>query len=250
LETEIQGVRLISIPGGTFQMGSNFEDDAQNPDIGKGYFIDEKPVHNVTLNGFDMSIYEVTQGQYQSLMGSNPSSSYGVGGNYPVYNVSWYDAVKFCNKLSVAAGFDKCYDERVWACDFSKNGFRLPTEAEWEYAYRAGTTTNLCPGDDAGETKDLRPGLDTHPVGRKIPNTWGLYDMYGNVFEWCNDWYKDSYTSDSVTDPKGVQTGSSRVLRGSSVRYDDYSCRSSNRNSSTPGYLNYHIGFRIVRRAR
>lgn len=250
METEIQGIRLISIQGGTFQMGSNFEDDTQNPDKGEKYFIDEQPVHSVTLNGFEMSVYEVTQGQYLSVIGINPSRSYGVGNNYPVYNVCWYDAVKFCNKLSDKAGLDRCYNEINWECNFSKSGFRLPTEAEWEYSCRAGTTTNFYSGDVAGETMDSNKSSATHPVGEKTPNIWGLYDMQGNVFEWCNDWYNNSYMSGSVTDPKGVQKGSSRVLRGSSWTYDAYSSRSANRIFNSPGYLNHYIGFRVVRCVR
>lgn len=235
------GITLASIPGGTFQMGSD-----------SGYS-DEKPVHTVTVSGFDMSIYEITQEQYQSVMGTNPSSSYGVGDTYPVYYVSWWDAIKFCNALSANKGLDKCYNESTGACDFTKNGYRLPTEAEWEYACRAGTTTAYYTGDS--EIDLARAGWywanwgqannKAHVVGEKEPNSFGLYDMHGNVWEWCHDWY-GSYSSGSVVNPTGAQTGASRVMRGGSWLDYDYNCRSSSRYF--PGNWFSLIGFRVVRR--
>jgi len=135
--TKISGIQFVTIPSGAFSMG-----DLQ----GVGYS-DELPVHDVTLSSFEMSIYEITQGQYKSVMGTNPANSYGVGDTYPVYYVSWYDAMEFCNKLSDTEGLERCYNESTWACDFGKNGYRLPTEAEWEYACRAGTETMFYTGN-------------------------------------------------------------------------------------------------------
>ena len=133
ITSDIADIKMVSIHGGSFRMGDlqNYRKDS-----------DEKPVHDVTLSGFDMSIYEITQGNYKALIGSNPSYFSG-SDDLPVEKVSWEDAVIFCNKLSEQAGYEKCYNENSWACDFSKNGYRLPTEAEWEYACKAGTETKF-----------------------------------------------------------------------------------------------------------
>ena len=249
--TVINNITLVTIPGGTFRMG-----DIQN----YGRYSDEKPVHTVTISTFDMSIYEITQGQYQSVMGSNPSKYYGVGENYPVYWVSWYNAVKYCNALSVSAGLDRCYNESTWACDFSKNGFRLPTEAEWEYACRGGTETKFNTGNNLSSDGKTSTDLDragwywnnwgeannkTHVVGDKEPNAWGLYDMHGSVWEWCNDRY-GVYPLESVTNPTGPSTGSGRVMRGGSLGSIAWICRSAYRDSHAGRF--YNLGFRVVRR--
>ena len=202
--TVYHDITFNTIPGGSFRMGDiqNFNEYSQ-----------EKPVHDVTLSGFEMSIYEITQGQYESIIGSNPSKNTGVGADYPVYYVSWYDAATFCNRLSEQAGYDKCYTESGnWECDFSKNGFRLPTEAEWEYACRAGTDTYFHTGNELSSDGSTSADLDkagwywfnlgnssftSHIVGAKEPNVFGLYDMHGNMWEWCNDWYGESYYSSS-----------------------------------------------------
>ena len=244
----IQGITFVYIPSGTFRMG-----DIQG--IGSLY---ETPVHTVTLSSFEMSIYEITQGQYQSVVGTNPSTIKS-GDNYPVEQVSWYEAVRFCNKLSDAAGLERCYNDSTWACDFSKNGFRLPTEAEWEYSCKAGTETNFYNGNEINVLDDWKTSSDldkagwylansggmTHPVGEKEKNDFGLYDMHGNVWELCNDWDGD-YTSDSQTNPTGVSSGSYRVVRGGSYKRTALSCRSAYRYYSSPSDK-YH-GFRIVRR--
>lgn len=252
--TVIAVITMVSIPGGAFSMG-----DIENY---SPYRWEEKPVHSVTLSSFEMGMYEVTQGQYQSVMGTNPAIGYGVGDYYPVYYVSWYDAVKFCNKLSDAAGLERCYNESTWACDFGKNGFRLPTEAEWEYACRAGTTTyfytgNAISSDGAASTdldragwyrySDIGGRRQTHPVGEKTPNSFGLYDMHGNVGEWCHDWYR-SYTSDSQTNPTGPEGGSSRVVRGGYWGSSAGDCRSADRHRNLPSSAISTLGFRVVRR--
>jgi len=246
------GVQMVAISGGTFQMGN-----VENSSFGSS---NEKPVHSVTVSGFEMSIFEITQGQFQSVMGSNPSY-YKSGDNYPVEQVSWYDAVKFCNKLSDAAGRARCYNESMWACDLSKNGFRLPTEVEWEYACRAGTATLFYTGSvissngytstdlDRAGWYDGNSGTKTHPVGEKVPNAWGLYDMHGNVWEWCNDWYGESYYSSSPTaDPPGPSNGSYRVLRGGCWISFAWYCRSAHRGWNFPSYTINSLGFRVVRR--
>ncbi|MFC1528933.1 formylglycine-generating enzyme family protein [Candidatus Latescibacterota bacterium] len=241
--TQIAVPAMASIPAGTFEMG----------DIQGGGYSNERPVHTVTLDGFEMSIYEVTQDQYEAVIGSNPF--YFSGNDLPVEGVTWYDAVKFCNKLSDAAGVDRCYNESTWVCDFTKNGYRLPKEAEWEYACRAGTTTKYYTGNDESDLAragwyDGNSSSKTHPVGQKEPNAWGLYDMHGNVWERCNDWYDIEYYSKSPTqNPTGAQTGSSRVRRGGSWDDDAYFCRSASRSGSLgPGYGYTHVGFRVVRR--
>lgn len=229
------GIKMVQIPGGTFQMGSLFEDDPRNPFKGKGNFKDEQPVHSVTLSAFEMSATEITQGQYMALMGTNPSRFTG-DDNLPVESVSWNDAVAFCRALSLKTGSE----------------YRLPTEAEWEYACRAGTSTKYYTGNSESDLAragwyDGNSGMKTHPVGQKTPNAWGLYDMHGNVFEYCNDWYW-SYTSENVTNPTGAKIGVFRVLRGGSwYSIDDFNCRSAYR-IGLPGFGDNRCGFRVVRR--
>ena len=235
--TEID-ITMVSIPGGTFQMGL------------AGIF---EPVHTVTLSAFEISMCEITQGQYKSIIGTNPSYFTGYD-TLPVEQVSWWDAITFCNAQSDEAGLEQCYNESTGACDFTKNGFRLPTEAEWEYACRAGTTTNYYTGDSVSDCARAgwyfsNSGSTTHQVGQKEPNVWGLYDMHGNVWEWCNDWY-GSYPSGSVTDPIGAQTDSYRVVRGGSWMgsVDGSECRAFNRSCDNPSGESNIEGFRIVRR--
>jgi len=241
--TVVYGITFVSIPGGTFQMGST-----------TGYS-NEQPVHQVTVSAFQIGRYEITQAQYQAMMGTNPSRFTG-DLNRPAEQVSWYDAVIFCNKLSESAGLQPCYNLSTFACDFTKSGFRLPTEAEWEYACRAGTATKYYTGDATSDLKRAgwyisNSGNTTHPVGQKEANAFGLYDMHGNVREWCNDYYFSIYYSQSenATNPQGPQTGSYRVLRGGSWdNYDRY-CRSANRHTDYPYYRHYTIGFRVIRGA-
>ena len=235
-------ITMVAIPGGSFRMG----------DIQGGGDSDERPVHTVTVSSFEISIYEITQEQYESVMGLNPSRFSGT--NLPVEQVSWYDAVKYCNRLSDAAGIDRCYNESTWECDLSKNRFRLPTEAEWEYACRAGTETKYYTGNSVSDLVRAgwyysNSGSKTHTVGQKTANAFGLCDMHGNVWEWCNDWYaSDYYKSSPSADPTGPSSGSLRVARGGGWGNFARHCRSASRSGYGPTSARSSIGFRVALR--
>ena len=240
-KTEISlGIKMISIPEGSFVMGSNGEED------------DENPQHKVTLSSFMIGETEITQAQYEAIIGTNPSRW--KGDTLPVEQVSWYDAVKYCNLLSDKSGLDHCYDESTWKCVFNKNGFRLPTEAEWEYACRAGTITKFYTGENSSDLRiagwfKSNSNQHTHPVGEKGQNLWGLYDMHGNVWEWCNDFYSNNYNENSPEyNPTGPNYGSFHVYRGGCCYNFSDACRSANRCDNPPGKWNDKIGFRVVRR--
>ena len=264
---------FVLVEAGTFQMGSN--DD----------FDENKPVHEVTITKpFYMGKYEVTQAEYEkycSYTGSDdsPNSNYGDGDNYPAYFVSWYDALVYCNKRSIAEDLTPCYsisgntDPGKWGtvpfssnstwnaveCNWNANGYRLPTEAEWEYAARAGDDTvdalTYSGTSDANELGDYawyfsNSGNKTHEVGTKEANAFGLYDMSGNVWEWCWNWKTNSYDEETEggSDPTGASSGSYRVFRGGSW-YDSsgrcavsWSCYCSYPYDRYSGY-----GFRVVR---
>jgi formylglycine-generating enzyme required for sulfatase activity len=219
------GVKLTLFwcPAGNFLMGS----PSDEADRGS-----EETQHRVTLTkGFWMGKYEVTQGQWERVMGSNPSWFTGAGANAPVEKVSWDDCQEFVRKVNGLV---------------SGGGFRLPTEAEWEYACRAGTT-----GPYAGNVDDLgwyggNSDGATHPVGRKKANAWNLYDMHGNVWEWCSDWYGEC-PSGGVSDPSGPGSGSCRVYRGGSWFSYAWNCRSANRGGNVPGYRDSFLGLRLAR---
>ncbi len=232
---------LVLVEGGTFQMGSDSGDE------------DEKPVHAVTLSSFYMGKYEVTQAQWQAVMGSNPSNF--KGDNLPVEQVSWYDAVEFCNKLSLKEGLTPCYSGSGTSitCDFTANGYRLPTEAEWEYAARGGNSSRnftYSGSNDLGAVGWFadNAGSHTHPAGQKLSNELGLYDMSGNVYEWCWDWYDSAYYGKSPgAGPQGAGSGSYRLLRGGSWIVDDSLCRVSFRDGNSPDNSRNYIGFRVSR---
>jgi len=259
------GNGFVLIPGGTFTMGSpSSEPDRRD---------DETP-HQVTVYSFYMGQYAVTQGEYEAVMGTNPSHF--KGGKRPVEEVSWYDAVEYCNARSLAERRSPAYtidksredpnnraprtgkyewdhDTVRWGVAWNPgaNGYRLPTEAEWEYAARGGNQSRgyIYAGsnkvDEVG-WYDGNSGNQTHEVGKKKANELGLYDMSGNVWEWCWDWY-GPYPSGSQKDPIGASSGSFRVLRGGS--WDDYAqfLRSALRNWCGPGYRSCTYGIRLVR---
>ncbi|MBW7874343.1 MAG: formylglycine-generating enzyme family protein, partial [Ignavibacteria bacterium] len=248
------GMELVSVEGGTFRMGSDEGDS------------DEKPIHQVTLDSFLIGKYPVTQAQWESVMGNNRSEF--KGSKLPVENIRWYDAVEFCNRLSELEGLDPYYiirereatgfwkslmgsTEIVVECSGNSNGYRLPTEAEWEYAARGGNRTRnykYSGSDNTGAVAwyDGNSGDKTHAVGLKQPNEIGIYDMSGNVYEWCWDW-KGDYTSPSQTNPKGPSSGEYRVLRGGCWYSVARNCRVANRGSSMPGFRNSSLGFRLAR---
>jgi uncharacterized repeat protein (TIGR02543 family) len=240
------GYEMVYVPGGSFQMG----------DTAGGGYVWELPVHTVTMTGFYMGKYEVTQAQYQSVMGTNPSelNGYTDSPNRPVERVSWYDAVEFCNKLSEREGLQPVYTitSATVTVNWSNNGYRLPTEAQWEYAAKGG---NDSPGNYtyAGSNNPDEVAWywensgGTHEVGTKVPNGLGIYDMSGNVEEWCWDWYED-YPSEAQTNPTGASSWSGgRVLRGGGWDKSAQSVRSANRGSYAPSGRNNDLGFRLVR---
>jgi formylglycine-generating enzyme required for sulfatase activity len=195
-----------------------------------------------------MGKYEVTQQEYAALMGTNPSEF--KGDNLPVECVTWYDAVNYCNARSWSEGLTPAYTvsgtDVTW--NRSANGYRLPTEAEWEYACRAGTTTPYSSGisvDGAGWYYSNSRST-TYPVGTKQANEWGLYDMHGNVYEWCWDWY-GGYGTAAQTDPLGAVSGADRVERGGSWGNFGWNLRSAYRIYGNPSSGDYFLGFRLVR---
>jgi formylglycine-generating enzyme required for sulfatase activity len=242
--TDDYGV-MIYIEGNTFTMG----------DIGGHWASDETPTHEVTISSFYMGKYEVTQTLYQKVMGKNPS--YLKGDNLPVERVSWYDVIEFCNAMSKRQGLTPTYtiSGADVTCDFSKNGYRLPTEAEWEYAAGGGASnrtkfagTNIEFHLDNYAWYSSNSENKIYPVGTKQPNSLGLYDLTGNVWEWCWDWY-GSYSSTSQINPTGPASGSSRVIRGGSWYSSALMCRVVNRYNSDPSHRSAGNGFRFVRNA-
>ena len=249
--TAAGGAKWAKIPAGTFTMGSN--DGASSV---------EKPTHRVRITrAFFLQTTEVTQGQWKALMGTSPSGFSSCGEDCPVEQVSWWDAAAYCNALSKRERLPACYTlsgcsgkpgDGSYKCSSATSvgpscrGYRLPTEAEWEYAVRAGTT-----GPRYGEVNDIawydqNSGHKTHRVGQKTPNAWGLYDMLGNVYEWTGDWYA-KYSSGSATDPTGPESADFRVARGGS--WDDsagYS-RAASRYWYQPAWRRDYLGFRPAR---
>lgn len=215
---------FIEIPAGEFMMGASPEDSEACSD--------EKPSHRVRISrSFQLGRFPVTQEMWESIMGSNPSGF--KGKTRPVEDVSWNDTQEFINKVNVR------WDGYL---------YRLPTEAEWEYSARAGTR-----GSRYGDLHSIawfneNSGSQTHPVGEKLPNRFGLYDMLGNVFEWCQDWYNYNYYEISPTnDPMGPEIEERRILRGGAYYVDSSVSRVSNRNSNFPEYSSVIIGFRLCR---
>ncbi len=239
------GVTMVRIPAGSFQMGSGDGAD------------DEEPVHDVQVDGFLMDVHEVTQAHFESLMGMNPAKF--KNPEHPVEQLGWYSAIKYCNMRSLREGLEPCYDLDTAECNFEANGYRLPTEAEWEYACRAGSTSPFSFGDDerqlgAHAWYEANASSQTQPVKQKTPNPWGLYDMHGNVWEWCQDLYSDTFYGAAATEnPCNTSDGEQRVLRGGGWESPPEFCRSSARYSEDPGLADVCFGyeaygFRCVRR--
>jgi len=219
-------MRLVEIKPGRFMMGSPASEPGRS---------DDETQHEVTISkAFLLGQTEVTQAQWQAVMGSNPSRFSG-NPNHPVEQVSWNDAQEFCRRLSQKTGM----------------AFRLPTEAEWEYACRSGTTAAYSFGNDASRLREHawfedNSGGSTKPVATRKPNAWGLYDMHGNVWEWCSDRY-GTYPSGAAIDPQGPRSGKGRVLRGGSWWFPSNRCRASSRSYLYPGLFNGNFGFRVAR---
>jgi formylglycine-generating enzyme required for sulfatase activity len=218
-------IELLLIPAGEFDMGSPFSEWPRE--------YDEDPVRRIKISRpFYIGRYEVTQAQWKAVMGY--TSCHFKGPDLPADGIPWKDAVAFCKRLG----------------EKQSQTFRLPTEAEWEYACRAGTTTAYSFGNDRSVLDDYawfnsNSDHKTHPVGRKMPNAFGLHDVHGNVWEWCSDWF-DGYRDDQSVDPTGPQTGFSRILRGGSWFCTPGPCRSANRGYNTPNIRDDDVGFRIV----
>jgi formylglycine-generating enzyme required for sulfatase activity len=244
LLTNTIGMKLVLVPSGVFLMGSpDSDEDAQAI---------EKPQHRVQITRpFYLGASAVTQGQYRVVTGESPSRFKG-SDDLPVEQVSWNDAVGFCNKLSEREGVTPYYQSGM-ASPPGAEGYRLPTEAEWEYACRGGSATRFSFGDDEsslGEYAWFRgnSGNRTHPVGQKRPNAFGLYDMHGNVWEWCWDGCEENYYGKSPgADPLGPSQAAYGVFRGGGWNYYPRDCRSAYRNWGTPEFRYYYVGFRVAR---
>ncbi|MDR2535177.1 MAG: SUMF1/EgtB/PvdO family nonheme iron enzyme [Treponema sp.] len=249
---------LVRIRGGTFMMGSPISELERH---------DNERQHYVKVNAFYIAKYEVTQQEYEMVMGINPSNF--KDAYLPVEKISWYDAIEYCNKRSIQEGLTPVYsvnksrndlnntndfDSNKWIVTWleNTNGYRLPTEAEWEYACRGGTATPFYTGNSITlnqanyDGKGGGAGQGTVKIGSFAPNPWGLYDMHGNIFEWCWDWL-GNYSGASQAEPLGAVSGTHRVLRGGSWNKPVHSMRSAYRVGSTPSLRSSEFGFRLAR---
>ena len=235
--TNSLGMRFARISAGSFRMGAT-----------NGGDFDEQPAHTVRIsNDFFLGVYEVTQAEWQSVMGENPSWFSPTGAaradvgtrdtkRYPVDHVTWHEAVEFCRRLS-----DLPAEKQA------RRAYRLPTEAEWEFACRAGNTTNFCTGNKLSPRQACFGTTEPMPVGSFPPNAWGLCDMHGNVWEWCADWYDPGYfTRSPATDPTGPPEGTGKVIRGGAGNSPATHCRSSNRDFTRATRRDIGNGLRVV----
>ncbi|MCL2043288.1 MAG: formylglycine-generating enzyme family protein [Treponema sp.] len=226
---------FVRIEGGTFTIGSP-------PGVGPS----NEQQREVILSPFYMGIYEVTQSEYEEIMGTNPSQFRGP--NLPVERVTWFQAVEYCNSRSEREGLTPVYimSEQTITFNQEANGYRLPTEAEWEIACRAGTTTRFFTGDSISAAQANFNSAGTLPVGSFAPNAFGLYDMHGNVGEWCWDWNRSDILSGG-TNPTGPDSGALRVFRGGGWRHDNANfLRSAFRSGQFPTQPGNFLGFRLV----
>jgi formylglycine-generating enzyme required for sulfatase activity len=228
---------MVRIQGGTFTMGSPSSEIYRDGD---------EVQHQVTVGAFYMGKYQVTQKEYHAVTGTNPSCF--KGDNLPVETVSWFDAIRYCNGKSRAEGLSPAYTVNGKNVTWNRNanGYRLPTEAEWEYACRAGTSGPFNTGNTITAGQANYNSKTTKDVGSYAANAWGLYDMHGNVWEWCWDWY-GAYSGAAQTDPPGAASGSGRVLRGGSWSIYAQYLRAARRSYNTPSNRISSFGFRLVR---
>ncbi len=280
--------QMVFVKGGTFMMGNPRTSGQYKGDP------DEKPPHKVRLHSFYISKYEITVKQYKEFINDKsfhefsafrehrmpdpPDSSWFQGhpgvqayykkvgkkwwgwkDNYPMQHVTWYDAVAYCNWLSKKLGYEECYYEKDGGiyCDFTKNGFRLPTEAEWEYAARGGQKSHNYVFSGSNDYTEVAWIDETtfltgpRPVGLKKPNELGIYDMTGNVWEWCYDWYSPMFYQNSPVDnPVNERPTGYKVIRGGGWHYRPEYSTVTSRDGPKPSYTNYNYGFRVVRNAK
>ena len=259
----IEGFRMVEMPAGSFMMGHEYRFDPDQSERVNTYYPDEQPLHKVDVKAFQLGEMTITQKQFNAFIGAEQNRSTVKGDALPITNIGPVEIRQFCNKLSKMSGLELCYPEnsssRAHTGDISKNGFRLPTEAEWEYACRAGTTTHFYTGntekdlDTAGWHRGNSGGT-VHPVGQKKPNSWGLYDMHGNVFEFCeDDWNPNMcygrYLTSRDTDLVFSYYHSMLITRGGSWFNEPSVCRSAARSCfcSWPKMNGWYNGFRLAK---
>ncbi len=256
-------LEMMLIPSGSVTMGDT---------RGEGYNDDQYPTHTIHISSFYLAKYELLQSQYQAIMGSLPETTYGESDYHPVYNLSWYAAIKFCNLLSMRDGYTPVYsisgttNPSIWGdiptqsnpswnavmCDWNADGYRLPTEAEWEYAARGATMSPDYVYSGSNQSGDVawcatNPANVSHEVGQKAPNGLGLYDMSGNVYEWCWDWYY-GYSAATQYNPHGPNNGSYRILRGGAWDSPFFRCSVFYRSTGSPHLAPLSAGLRICRK--
>ncbi|MCB5234705.1 MAG: formylglycine-generating enzyme family protein [Candidatus Cloacimonetes bacterium] len=267
-----EDVGMVYLSGGTFTMGKTNYEVEMDP-----MWDNDMSPHSVTLDSYYINKYQVTQAEYEDIMGSNPAFGKGEGDNYPVYNVSWYDAIKYCNLRSMREGLTPVYlingstdpahwgevptesnyawKTAIWLLE--ANGYRLPTEAEWEYAARGATNDPDYLYSGSGNIDEvawysMNSDNSTHPVGGKAANGLGLYDMNGNVSEWCWDWSENwygYYSTGYYTNPTGPANGVYRMKRGGCWGSAYYDCRVASRSDAFPYVRSHFLGFRVCRSA-